>query len=700
MSGRRDASLREPWEVRRRSAIRGRERWEVKPLHQRPDIAQALEEALLRHPGIREVHANPISGRVLVTYTPDYPGLNVEALLRDHLPALSRRPYSESRAQPKPNALRRILKSSLPERRRLVAPPLMSALAHSLHILQGLSFVATVNTARGGEAPGFLRALGIVKRGSQLAFMGGLSVLFTAADFWMQYQRRKAWRKLAHATQHRLRTRLAARLQSQDIAFFDRHGTGHLMELFSEDTAQIERFVEQAGDEVIEKSLTILVGGSILFGSSLRLALLAFLPVPFILLTSRLFGRVAEARYERMREIAGQYSQRLENNLLGIANVKSFTAERREARRLHENDARFEQAALEAEDLAAIQSHIGQGIFSASFALTAWYGGRLLDAGKISSADYIRAVYWFPQLLPALTGLQRLTGMYYGASASARRLAAVLDARPAIRSGPAHLPARAVRGEIAFEDVTFGYTPAVKVLENVSFRLRPGQMLGIVGPTGSGKSTLLRLLLRFYDVDGGRILVDGTDIREMHLRDLRAAVGWVSQEVYLSQGTVRENVLYGRPRASERRVLEAMRDAGAAGLLTSLQGGLDAEVGERGRLLSGGERQRIAIARALLKDAPILALDEATSHLDYETESAVKQSLQQAATGKSVLMIAHRLSTIRNADHILVLERGRIRERGTHDELLAEKGLYASLWDLQNGEGLFGGLEVRIITDE
>ena len=183
----------------------------------------------------------------------------------------------------------------------------------------------------------------------------------------------------------------------------------------------------------------------------------------------------------------------------------------------------------------------------------------------------------------------------------------------------------------------------------------------------------------------------------MRLRDLRAAIGWVSQDVYLFQGTVQGNVTYGQPHASEERIVEAMRDASALEMLTSLPSGLESEVGERGRFLSGGERQRVAIARALLKGAPILALDEATSHLDYETESAVKRSLYNAATGKSVIMIAHRLSTIRNADKILVLERGKIREQGNHEELVAQEGLYASLWQLQNGEGPFGsGLEVRI----
>ncbi len=682
--------------MRLRSAIRGRERWEVKALRRRPDIAQGLEEVIRQHPGVLDVRANPVSGRILVTYSPEYPDLDVESLLRDNLQKLSHLKFSEIRVAKKSNALTRILKSSLPKREELIAPPALSALGHSLHILQGLSFIGTVNTAR-GEGPGFLRTLGLVKTGSRLAFMTGLTLFLTCGDLWVQYQRRKAWRKLARATEHRLRTRLVARIQDQDLSFFNDHNTGSLIKLVTEDTAQIERFVERAGDEVIEKSLTISVASSVLISSSWRLALLACLPLPFILLSSRFFGRVAAERYARLGEMSSQYNQKLENNFAGIADVKSFTGERQEARRLHDSNLRLEEAAMDAEVVASLQSHLAQGIFASGFTLTAWYGGRLLAGGKMSSSEYLRVVYWFPQLMGALTGIEPLTRMYYGATSSATRLAEVLDSRPKIRSGPISLPARMVRGEIIFEDVTFGYSPSVKVLENVSFHLRAGETLAIVGPTGSGKSTLLRLLMRFYDVDSGRILLDGEDIRTMSLKDLRAAIGWVSQDVYLFQGTVQGNVTYGQPHASEDRIVEAMRNASALGMLTSLPRGLESEVGERGRLLSGGERQRVAIARALLKGAPILALDEATSHLDYETESAVKRSLYNAATGKSVIMIAHRLSTIRNADKILVLERGKIREQGNHEELLAQEGLYASLWQLQNGEGPFGsGLEVRI----
>lgn len=680
-----------------RSATRGRERWEVKALYNKPGVALELEKALHQHAGILQVKANPVTGRVLVFYSPAMPAPDMPRLIRRSLREILFRRRLHAPAAADGSPLTRILKTSLPARKQLSTPPLLSVVGHSLHLLQGLSFVSIVNTAR-GQGPSFLGAFGLVSRKSRLLGMTVLSLLLTGADLLLQYYRKRAWQRLGQTSQHNLRRQLISRIETQDMAFYDRYGTGPLINLITKDTARIGEFVEQAGDIAIEKALTIIVSGSFLFASSPILALLAFLPLPFIFLTSRLFREKITERYAHAGETTNRFSQMLENNLLGIADVKSFTAERQEIRRLSECDARTVYYSLEAESLTSFQTQVISGLFSTGFVLTAGYGGLMTAAGNVSLSNYIRLVYWFPQLLRALTGIEQVTRLYHIAHDAARRLTKVMDARPRIYNGPVRLPARRVRGEVIFEDVSFGYDPASKVLEHVSFHLRPGETLAIVGPTGSGKSTLLRLLLRFFDVDSGRIILDGQDIRDLHLAQLRSAVSVVSQDVYLFQGTIRQNVSYGQPEATDQQIIEAMRDAGAAELLTSLPGGLNATVGERGQRLSGGEKQRVAIARSLLKlfsGASILALDEATSHLDNETEAAVKRSLRRAAAGKNVIMIAHRLSTIRSADRILVLERGRVSEEGRHEDLLAKKGLYASLWQLQN-EDPFGGLEVRI----
>jgi len=684
--------------ITQRFSMHGRERWEVEAIFRAPNLARELEVSLSQQKGVLRASANAVSGRVLLLIGPEYSGVRTEQLIKNCLRDILQRGVPKSLPVAKTSPLSQILKIGIPERGSLAVPLMLSTAEHSLSILQDLSLVGILNTAR-GEGPGFLKIFGLKKLTSRVTFMTALSLMITAANLGVQYFRKRAWQKLSQDAAERIRAAVITKIEYQDMAFFDSHETGHLIRAATQDISQLSDFVESAGNEVVHKSLNILASGVILFSASPSLAFLVCLPLPFILMTNRYFGGVAEKRYARSGETSSRFVQSLQNNLTGIADVKSFTAEEQEIARIRGYSGQMSGALMDAASVSSMQTQLSGGIASIGFLVASGYGAKLVSDEKISLSEYIQAVFWFPQFLRSLAGLEGVMKLYYDARNAANELTEILDSQTQISDGPVHLQAKQSHGEVIFRDVSFGYTPRKKILDGISFHVKPGETIAIVGPTGSGKSTLLRLLLRFYDLNTGEISLNGTDIRQLHLKELRSSVSIVSQDVHLFQGSVRENIVYGQEDASDEQITKAMKDSAAASVIGSLPGGLDAEVGERGQRLSGGERQRVAIARALVKlsrGASVLAMDEATSQLDNQTETTIQKSLRKATKGKSVIVVAHRLSTIRTADRILVMERGKIVEQGTHKELITKAGLYASLWRLQEEGALGGGLEVRV----
>ena len=530
----------------------------------------------------------------------------------------------------------------------------------------------------------FIGSFGFEDRRQQLIILAFITFVIWGLESIFDYVAAVTWRNIAQDLQHSLRTETFEKTLDLDLSFFENKSSGRLMAILNDDVNQMEQFLNEAANRLIQTATTVIViGGTFIYISPL-VAVFAFIPIPVIIFGSYKFTQRIAERYSKIRNNVESLNAHLSNSITGVLTVKSFNRKDREYKRIDEASKEVKTANYEAIKLSAAFIPIIRIAILFGFTATLLIGGFLALDGQIKVAMYSVMLFITQRLLWPLTELGMIFDVYQKAMASFRRIINLKETKPLIIDGDT--PLEELKESIKFENLNFEYVSNFPVLKDVNIEIMKGKTTAIVGSTGSGKSTLIKLILRFYEKNSGKIFFDNNEIESLVIDSLRSKIGLVSQDVFLFEGTVFENIAYGNIDASTEDVWNAARLSESDKFISELPNQENTIVGERGQKLSGGQRQRISIARAILKNPEILILDEATSAVDNETEAAIQESLETLKEGRTVIAIAHRLSTIRNADLIYVLESGEIVEYGTHDELLNNQGVYAKLWDVQTGK--------------
>jgi len=479
-----------------------------------------------------------------------------------------------------------------------------------------------------------------------------------------------------------LRMRVYDHLECLSFAYYDTHQTGVLLSTITDDVKTVQDFISESTLSILIDSMTIVGMLGLMFWLNWAFTLLVVAIAPFLLLFVARFRRSVKKATREVRRRESDVVAVVQTGLESIRTVQAFNAQEVEMARLSEAGRATVNAALSARRVKSLLSPIIGIVVASCTALVLWRGTGLILAGTMTVGSLTVFLAYLTRFFKPVQDLAKMTNAVAQTNVGLERIKSILDIEISAEERPdAHEP-ETFKGAIAFEHVAFSYTVEKPLLHDVTFSIAPGQFVGVVGTTGTGKSTIISLIPRFYDPSAGRILIDGNDIREFTFRGIRRQVGFVLQETVLFRGSVRDNIAYGRHRATDAEIRSAARLANAEEFILGMPGGYDAPIGERGVTLSGGQRQRIGIARAFIRNAPILILDEPTASLDSEAEEVVLEGLDRLMKGRTVMMVTHRLNTLRRADLIIVLDNGTVAEQGTHDDLLAIDGIYAGLYSV------------------
>ena len=553
-----------------------------------------------------------------------------------------------------------------------LAPPLLIGLAVDVVVLREDSFLAS---------------LGFTDPWNQLILLSILTFAIWGLESLFEYFYGVLWRNLAQTVQHELRLDTFNHVQKQGMGWFDERQKGDVLAILNDDINQLERFLDKGANDLLQVSTTVIVVGAVFLFISWEVAMLAIIPIPIIVWGSFKYQRSLEPKYAEVRNAAGKMNALLENDLSGMSTIQSFTSEEIEVARVRRLSDDYREANRKAIRLSAAFTPLIRMAILCGFTATLLLGGWYTLEGTLAVGAYSVLVFMTQRLLWPLTRLGETFDLYQRAMASSTRVLDVLTSEIEIKEGD-YTPKRnkIETSDISFNSVSFAYTGREETFSNLSLDLAAGKTTGVVGSTGAGKTTLTRLILRFAQPNSGSINWCGKSIDEWSLKHLRSSIALVEQHITLFPTSILENIRYGNPEASDDQVFEAARIAEIAEFVIGLPDQWQTMVGEGGYRLSGGQRQRLAIARAVLKDAPLLILDEATSAVDNETEASLQRSIDYVSRDRTTVIIAHRLSTIRNCDTILVMDAGSIVESGSHDELVNLGGIYSRLWKVQTGQ--------------